>query len=383
MKNEIYSGFEQGAVRPPNEVNSLIFRISRNCPWNKCTFCPLYKEKKFSLRPMDHIMEDINIVCRHVESLRKLSDKNNNIPLYLFREYKEGIDKSEYVPLHLARNWIEAGMKSIFIQDADSLVLKPDNLIKIFIKLKKCFPQAHEITTFGRSRTIVKISDEDLKKMACAGLSRVRLGLESGSDNVLKFTNKGCSKQDHIKAGEKIKRAGITLGVNVMPGLGGKKYSREHVLESADTINQINPDFIYLRSFIVPDNRDSISEYSKNWFEITNDTRIAKEILLFIKLLNGTTSTVKSDHLMNLFENVEGKLPRDKTKMVDIIEKYLDMEEEKQMIYQIGRRSGVFKTIEDLNNSCKLKKVEERCFQEGITLENYDDVVLELKQKMV
>ncbi len=383
MKNEPYEGFEQGIAKPPVEANSLFLRISRNCPWNRCTFCPIYESEKFSLRPVEHVMEDINMVHKHAEVLLKLSDGDGMISHKSLIEAKKRVDKSEYVAFHAARNWISAGMKSIFIQDADSLVIKPSDLIKILLHIKKCFPMAEKITSYARSHTIVRISDENLKKIADAGLNRIYIGLESGSDNVLKFTKKGCLKKDHIKAGKKVKKAGMELSENIMAGLGGKKYSKEHALESADTVNQINPDSIRLLSFAMPDKAEQFADISKDWFEKCTDIMMAKEILLFIRSLDGITSTVKSDHILNLLEDVNGTLPRDKLKMTGIIEKFLDMDPGKQMIYQIGRRSGIFSSTEDLDNTGKVMQIEQKCRQQGITPGNADEAVSEMTQRFV
>ncbi len=383
MTNELYSGFEQGPMKPPSELNSLVFRFSRNCSWNKCTFCSLYKDNKFSFRPVNQIMDDINIVYKQAKSLMKLSRSQNEIPNEHFINFKKKVDKSEHVALHMARAWIEAGMKSIFIQDADGLELNPSDLIELLSYIKQCFPMTEKTTTFAKSHTIVGISDENLKKMADAGLNQITIGIETGSEEVLKLVKKGCSKSDHIKAGKKIKKAGITLSVNIMPGLGGEKYSIEHAKESADVINQINPDFIYLLSYVPPENTDPFTENTKKMCEMPTDSLIAKEICLFINSLDGITSTIESDHSLNLFEDVTGTLPLDKSKMMKSIEKFFTLDQKRQVIYQIGKRSGIFASIEDLNNTGKVRQVEQKCIQDGITRENLDQRLIEMKQKFV
>ncbi len=178
MINELYKGFEQGPIKPSSELNSLVFRFSRNCSWNKCTFCSLYEDDKFSLRPVNQIMEDINIVYKQVKSLMKLSGSQNKISNEHFINLKKKVAKSEHIALHMARTWIEAGMKSIFIQDADGLELNPSDLIELLSYIKQCFPMAEKTTTFAKSHTIVQISDENLKKMADAGLNRINIGIE-------------------------------------------------------------------------------------------------------------------------------------------------------------------------------------------------------------
>ncbi len=159
--------------------------------------------------------------------------------------------------------------------------------------------------------------------------------MKTGSKPVLKSVKKGCSKKDHIKAGKKIKKAGITLSVNIMPGLGQEKYSMEHARESADVINQINPDFIYLLSYVPPvsyvppENTAPFTKSTKKTCGMPTDSLIAKEICLFINSLDGITSTIKSDHSLNLFNDVTGTLPRDKSKMMKSIEKFFNLDKKK------------------------------------------------------
>ncbi|MCP4673176.1 MAG: radical SAM protein, partial [Desulfobacula sp.] len=222
-----------------------------------------------------------------------------------------------------------------------------------------------------------------------AGLNQITIGIETGSEKVLKLVKKGCSKNDHIKAGKKIKKAGITLSVNIMPGLGGEKHSIEHAKASADVINQINPDFIYLLSYVPPvsyvppENAGPFTESTKKLCGMPTDNLIAKEICLFINSLDGITSTIKSDHALNLFKDVTGTLPQDKSKMMKSIEKFFNLDQKKQMIYQIGKRSGIFVSIEDLNNQGKVRQVEQKCIQDEITRENLDQKLIEMKQKFV
>ncbi len=383
MTDEKYNGFEQGPIRPPNEANSLLLRITRNCPWNNCTFCPVYKKRKFSLRPLDHILEDINAVHRYTQRLLSLADETGSISYESIVNAKKDLNQIEIHPFHAALSWISTGMKSIFIQDANSLIIKPQDLIKILRHLKKCFPMVQRITSYARSHTIVRISDDHMKQISDAGLNRIHIGLESGSDTVLKFVRKGCLKKDHIKAGQKVKNAGIELSEYIMPGLGGKKLSKEHALESADTLNQINPDFIRLRSFAIPNRVKQFTDISKDWFEQCTDTMIAKEIRLFLQSLERISSTIKSDHILNLFEDINGTLPGDKSKMTGVIETFLDMDPENQMIYQIGRRSGMFSSINEMNDSHKAVKIRKQCQQQGITPENVDHAIQEMLKRFI
>ncbi|MEE4240737.1 MAG: radical SAM protein, partial [Desulfopila sp.] len=171
-----YQGFEQGPIRPPSEASSLLIRVTRNCPWNRCTFCPVYKGASFSLRPVDHVMKDIDMVHHHLTLLKDQGGASGTIDP---NQLRRGLDHSEKMAMHAAANWIRSGMRSIFLQDANSLIIKPDNLIAILQHLKKRFPQVERITSYARSHPICRIADDKLAAMRQSGLNRIHIGMES------------------------------------------------------------------------------------------------------------------------------------------------------------------------------------------------------------
>ncbi|MCP4670000.1 MAG: radical SAM protein, partial [Desulfobacula sp.] len=207
-KQDKYQGFEQGPIRPPSEASSLLIRLTRNCPWNRCTFCRVYKKAKFSLRSMENIIKDIDSLYNYVETIKQNLKSNGYISNKAVNKLFNSLEDKDRVAFNAAVNWYATGMKSIFLQDANSMIIKPDDLVYILQYLKKCFPDIDRITTYARSHTIVRIRTSDLQRMADAGLNRVHIGMESGSDIVLKKINKGIDKAGHIKAGLKIKKAG-------------------------------------------------------------------------------------------------------------------------------------------------------------------------------
>lgn len=380
---ENYTGFEQGPIRPPSEAYSLLIRVTRNCPWNRCTFCPVYKGNRFSLRPVDHVKKDIDLVHKNVMMLRQMVDASGHIDRDKLKAAARNVDQTELQALNAALNWMNGGMESVFIQDANSLIIKPDDLIDILTHLKHRFPWASRITSYARSHTISRIKDSDMQAIGHAGLSRIHIGLESGSDEVLKLTKKGATKEIHIKAGLRVKKAGIELSEYVMPGLGGKKLSRLHALETADALNQIDPHFIRLRSLAIPNNVELFQDWQTGKFEKCTDLEMAEEILLFLENLNNITSAIKSDHILNLFQEIEGRFPDDKEKMVGVVRKYLSIAPEQQMIYQVGRRLGMFSGLSDLENPDLAGKVEQTCEQMGVTPENVDAAIDELMKRFI
>ena len=383
-KNEAtYTGFEQGPIRPPSEANSLLIRITRNCPWNRCTFCPVYKDRRFSIRPVEHVLRDIDSVHRHVRRLQRSADDTGRVRREQIQHMVDSADPMDEQPLYAALNWLAGGMQSIFIQDANSLIIKPADLIHILKHLMACFPWVQRITSYARSHSVARIKDVDLGEMRNAGLNRIHIGLESGSDEVLKRVRKGVSKATQIKAGCKVKRAGIELSEYVMPGLGGKALSDIHARETADALNQIDPDFIRLRTLAIPNHVPLFDEYQEGQFEKCGDVQMAEETLTFIESLNGITSFVKSDHILNLFQDVEGKLPEDQPKMVKSIQTFLSMDPHRQMLYIVGRRLGFFSKLSDMQSVHRLKRAENACRELGITPENVDTVAEELMKRFI
>jgi hypothetical protein len=282
-----------------------------------------------------------------------------------------------------ALHWIRGGMRSIFIQDANSLVINPGEMVEILQHLKKCFPRVERITSYARSHTIARIKDPDLKAIADAGLNRIHIGLESGSDEVLGRVKKGVTKAIHIKAGLKVKAAGMELSEYVIPGLGGKALWETHARETADALNQIDPDFIRLRTLAIPNRLELDQDYREGRFEKSSDLMMVREILLFIESLEGITSIVKSDHILNLLQELEGKLPGDKAAMIGLLHSFLEMEPQQRCLFQVGRRMGVFTSLSDMNIPGKLALVQAACRQYGVTPENVDELIEEAMKRFV
>ncbi len=341
--------FEQGPIRPPNEARSLLLRVTRNCPWNQCLFCPVYKRSKFSLRSVEEIKEDIQTAKDTADEIKALSWKlgfsgevNDQVVSAIFNspEYSDA-----YRSIAI---WLYYGTGACFLQDADNLVMKSKDLVEVLNFLREKFPQITRVTTYSRSRTIVRKSVDSLKAIRKAGLDRVHVGLESGYDPLLKLMNKGVTGAQHVEAGRKVLEAGMELSEYVMPGLGGQALWKEHAVGTAEVLNQINPHFIRLRSLRVPD-RVPLSEKLKSGeFEMQTDDMLAEEVKLFIESLDGITSMVTSDHIMNLLEEVTGKLPEDKEKMLGVVKKYQELPDSERLIYRVGRRGGAYRSTDDL-----------------------------------
>ena len=382
-RKEEYRGFEQGPIRPPSEAYSLLIRVTRNCPWNKCTFCPVYKGSRFSKRPVEHVTCDIDAVGRHLAALRKLEGEGARGPDARMREYADGLDSGDLRAFEAALRWIASGMESVFLQDADSLVIGPKDMLTILHRLREHFPWVSRITTYARSRTAHRISQEEMAALAGAGLNRIHIGMESGSDEVLQRVRKGVTKEQHIAAGRRVLEAGIELSEYVMPGLGGRELSEAHATETADALNRINPHFIRLRTLAVPKMAPISEDLRAGRFEKPTDVETSREILLFLQSLQGIDSYVKSDHILNLFQEIDGKLPEDKDAMTSVIERFLNMTASRQVVFQVGRRLGRLQRLADCDDPRLVAPVEAVIVQHGITPENVDDFVDSMMRRFI
>ena len=347
--NNIQQQFEQGPIRPPNEARSLLLRLTRNCPWNQCLFCPVYKNRKFSLRTVDEIKQDIQSAKQIADDIKALSKKlgyngavNDAVISAIFNQPDTNAHYRNIAA------WLYYQTDACFLQDADNLIMKTKDLVEVLQFLKAQFPQIKRVTTYSRSRTVVRKSVDALRQIREAGLDRVHIGLETGYDPLLKLMKKGVSGAQHIEAGKRLRTAGMEVSEYVMPGLGGQEMWRDHAVETAKVLNQINPHFIRLRSLRVPDRVPLHTKLEDGSFRMQTDDMLAEEIGLFIKTLEGITSTVTSDHIMNLLEDINGKLPDDKEKMLAAIQSYQDLSETDRLIYRTGRRGGAYRSIEDL-----------------------------------
>ena len=346
------SCFEIGPIRPPSEAESILLRLTRNCHWNKCAFCPVYKNTKFSMRKPDEIKKDIDTMASIADAInselnRQHPDRNDNalvVSVIKDMDFPEGIDEgcSRQVAF-----WVYHGMKSLFLQDADALVLRTGDLVEILKHAREKFPTLERITTYSRAQTISRKSLEDLKALRAAGLNRIHIGMESGSDAVLALINKGATQEEQIRAGRNVIEAGFELSEYYMPGVGGREYMTENAMESAKVLNAVNPTFIRIRS-TVPSPGTPLYQMmmDKRWTPLTEEEKV-KEIRLFIENLQGITSTVQSDHIMNLLEDIAGELPGEKANMLTLIDHFLGMGQDDRESFIVGRRIGRYRYLSD------------------------------------
>ena len=375
--------FETGPIRPPSEAYSLLIRATRNCPWNRCQFCVTYKGQKFELRPVEDVLDDIQTASRILESMQEVSVKNGyagrerEVAAFLYSQAYTN-DCVRQVAL-----WQWAGGNSAFLQDANSIIMRTPDLVKVVSTLKSTFPGLNRITSYCRSKTAAKKPVEELKEIREAGLSRIHVGMESGSDAVLKLTDKGMTSDDHIKGGRNIKEAGIELSEYFMPGLGGRKLSLEHAADSARVLSEVNPDFIRLRTLSVMDGMPLWEKVKSGELEVQGEDEVVKEIGEFIEKLD-FDGVLKSDHILNLIPEIEGKFPDAKEACLKAVNRYLSMPLRDRLNFRLGRRTGLYENLNDIYDAASYQKVDEAMERVGAdSTEKMDELINQLKEHFI
>jgi len=268
--------------RPPNEAQSALIRLTRGCPWNRCTFCAMYKNLKFERKPFEEIKRDV-----------------------------------------LAARKIYGKTQAIFLGDSDNLVHQ--DLPEIVAFIRKTFPEAKRVTSYARAKTILRNKVDYLVSIRQSGLDRLHLGLESGDPVILDRLCKGASPEQMIKAGQKAKKAGFELSFYLLSGAGGKDRWKEHAVESARVLNSANPDFIRLRTLTIQHGTPLDDKLRRGEFVLTPPLERLEEVALFLQKVDLKDCYLASDHLTNylwaghhiIYQGVAGSLPEDTPAMLE------------------------------------------------------------------
>lgn len=378
--------FEICSIRPPTENYSLTFRLTRNCGWNRCLFCPVYKlGARFSRRSMEEVKADVDRAKRIDDLLSGmdaqgrgsrsrsafdqaarlveevcgageekavpaepeadcgeaagdgliLSDDEDDERLKWFASwFKEAptIEDSVYQVL----TWRMNGGETCFLGDANSLLLTPEYFGEAMDYIKAAFPTLNRFTVYGRTRSAARKTLEELTALREAGLTRIHFGVESGSDTVLAFMRKGTTAAQQIEGCRKTKEAGISCSVYVMPGLGGMKWSLEHAGETARVITEAQPDFVRLRTLEIFPRTGLAQAVVSGEFVETTEEQVVEEIRTLVTNIECDTVIV-SDSASNLLD-VNGRLPADREGILAVIDEYLYLSPREKLIFSFASR---------------------------------------------
>lgn len=279
---EFYATYDCPPYRPPSEAGSLLLRVTRGCPWNQCTFCSMYKQMPFERRNPDEIFRDI-------DTLKACYSFDN---------------------------------PTFFLGDSNSLILETKKLVEILDYLYKVFPSISRVTSYARARTLGKKSMEDLQRIRRAGLTRLHLGLETGDPAILEEIRKGATPEQMVQGATRAKEAGFEVSLYVLAGIGGEEKWQQHAEGTASVLNQVDPHFIRIRTFVPTPGSplwDSVQEGS---FVLASPETILREQRHLIQRLE-VSSEYLSDHISN-YVPVYGRLPEERASMVETIERALE-----------------------------------------------------------
>ena len=278
--------YDYPLYRPPSEAYSLIIQATLGCSQNKCTFCSMYKSKKFTIKPLEQIKKEIDFFRRYVKKAER-----------------------------------------IFLADGDALIMPMKILKEIFIYINEKFPEAERISLYGSPKSILLKTPEELLELKNLGLGLIYLGVESGSDKILSSVKKGVSREEIIAAGKKVKKVGIPLSVTAIAGLGGKENSIEHAVETASLISEINPDYFGVLTLMLEEGTELLEEYKKGNFIPLSSSEILEETKLMIKNINVKEKCIfRSNHASN-YVSLKGTLPYEKENILKTINSALENNE--------------------------------------------------------
>ncbi len=339
--------FAVGGYRPPSEGGSasLLLRVTENCPWNKCTFCEMYKGHKFVYRPVEDIKADIDTIKAMVDEIREVSMKigqEGRVNRDVYRTFLS-VDPflTENYCFSNVFSWLYYGGKTVFLQDANSMIMRPDEYIEILRHLRKALPGVTRVTSYTRSKTLAQRKLEELTAIREAGLDRIHVGLETGDDEILKIVRKGVTSAEQIDGGKKAMAAGFQLSEYWMPDLGGRERWRQHAENTARVLNEINPHYIRSRPFVPRQGTAIFEDYEGGRLHVSSPHERLEELRVMIEMLN-VTGRICFDHNMNSWTGRNGgmlfqmdydgyKFPEEKPHVLELIREGLSVDESRHI----------------------------------------------------
>lgn len=273
--------YEQPLFRPPSEAYSLIFQVTSGCSWNTCTFCEMYTQKQFKVKPFEQVKKEIQATAQ-----------------------------------------MNAGFKKIFLADGDAMVLSTNKLLRILNEINANFSGIRRVSAYAKPKDIAAKSVAELQSLKAAGLDLLYIGIESGDDKVLENVNKGETYRSTVTGLKKAKQAGIKLSVMILNGLGGKEYSRQHAVNSAKVLNAVQPEFASTLVLSFPYGEKHFKKKQKGKFTALNTLELITEMQILLEHTELNQTVFRSDHASNYLV-LKGILGRDKEKLLAAIQEVL------------------------------------------------------------
>ena len=229
--------YEGMVIRPPSEADSYILQVTYGCSHNRCTFCGTYPDKPFRARPIREVLEDILLAQTEIPDTRR-----------------------------------------VFLADGNALVLDTERLVTILDTLASAFPLLRRIGIYANARDILGKTDAELTELQHRKLEIVYLGLESGSDEVLRRVRKGITAAEMIEAGQKLRRAGIRASVIALLGLGGKELSEEHAQQTGRVVSAMNPEYLSMLTLMLVPGTELHRQWHSGDFELPEPLELLQRV---------------------------------------------------------------------------------------------------------
>lgn len=339
--------FEVGMYRPPSEGGSasILLRMTENCPWNKCTFCEMYKGHPFVYRSVDDIKADIDQVAAIRDEITAVSWKLGLGGRITSDVGSAILAMDRYLGANhcfvTVFNWLHAGGKTAFLQDANSIIMRPHEFIAVLQHLRQMLTSLARVTTYARSKTLAQRKPEELKAIREAGLDRLHIGLETGDDELLEIVRKGVTSAEQIAGGQKAMAAGFQVSEYWMPDLGGRERWRQHAEHTARVLSAINPHYIRSRPFVPRVGTPIYDDYREGRLHLSSPHERLEELAVMIGALD-VTSKVCFDHAMNSWTDRRGghlfrqdyegyKFPEEKQLVLERIDEGLAVRESRHV----------------------------------------------------
>jgi radical SAM superfamily enzyme YgiQ (UPF0313 family) len=272
--------YEGAIYRPPSEADSLILQITVGCSHNRCTFCASYKEKRFRIKTLEEIKEDIDEAAQSGWSYER-----------------------------------------VFLADGDALIIPQARLLKIMAYLKEKLPRLRRVGIYANAKGVLKKTEDELRELKEAGIGIIYLGVETGDQVVLDKVKKGTTYEKLVQAGRMVKEAGIKLSVTVLLGIGGRERSKEHAIATGRILTEMDPDYVGALSLIIVPDTPLYEEIAKGDFSLPTPFELIEELRTMIAHTE-MHGLFFSNHASNYLP-IKARMPKDKEAILRLIDEVL------------------------------------------------------------